>query len=79
MHIAKLLAEEIRQGWKVFDFLSGDEDYKYRWTPYTETATTVILKGDLQFSCLGVVRARVANWLPWSSEPLQKIGKHNIA
>jgi CelD/BcsL family acetyltransferase involved in cellulose biosynthesis len=33
LHIAYLLTAGFREGWRVFDFTVGDEEYKSSWTP----------------------------------------------
>jgi CelD/BcsL family acetyltransferase involved in cellulose biosynthesis len=41
VHIAKLLEAGCTDQWRIFDFLSGDEKYKYQWANNTESLHTI--------------------------------------
>lgn len=46
VHVAFLLQEGFRQGWEVFDFLLGEEAYKYKWGSEKDTSHTLVQKGN---------------------------------
>jgi CelD/BcsL family acetyltransferase involved in cellulose biosynthesis len=45
VHIAMLLELGCEEGWREFDFLLGDEDYKYAWTNQERYAKTLTFRG----------------------------------
>lgn len=45
VHISELLREGLQQGWETFDFLLGDEAYKYLWTKDKDQTINLFVRG----------------------------------
>jgi CelD/BcsL family acetyltransferase involved in cellulose biosynthesis len=67
LHISKLIEDGIKHRWDTFDFLLGNESYKYDWTNTEENSTSIYIKGEGMLS-------RFAIW--WMTEGRKKLASH---
>lgn len=62
IHISMLMEEGFKQGWSFFDFLIGNEPYKYQWDVKELSCITIVVRGRRVLALLGY------EWLRWGKE-----------
>lgn len=53
VHIYLLIENGIKNGWQTYDFLGGNEKYKYAWTNLEDYSYTLYISGNGLFGALG--------------------------